>query len=137
MKHNWVPYAAIIAGASLLLMTVLIFTTKDDVSDSVAVPLYLGGLLLALAAAVGTGLRMRRGRRAIVAVGLSMLVVAWAMGIGDLLTPIFEALFGDKEYVGDQGPIGLFGAVLVALGARAKVADREPRHEISREPVRA
>jgi hypothetical protein len=28
--------------------------------------------------------------------------------------------------VGDQGPIGLLGVVLLALGARAKIADREP-----------
>jgi hypothetical protein len=126
MNHSWVPYAAIAAGASLLVMTVLVFATEDKVSDATAAPFYLAGLLLAVAAAIGAGLRSRPGRRLLIAVPLVVLIVAWAMGLGDFTTPVFEALFGDKKYVGDQGPIGLLGVVLLALGARAKIADREP-----------
>jgi hypothetical protein len=126
MKHSWVPYAAIAAGASLLVMTVLVFATEDKVSDSTAVPFYFAGLLLGIAAAIGAGLRSRPGRRLLVAVPLAVLVVAWAMGLGDFTAPLFEAVLGDKEYIGDQGPIGLLGAVLLALGARATLTDHEP-----------
>ena len=126
MKHSWVPYAAIAAGASLLIMTVLVFATEDDISEAVAVPFYFAGILLGVAAAIGLGLRSRPGRRVLVAVPLAVLVVAWAMGLGDFTAPLFEAAFGDKEYIGDQGPIGLLGVVLLALGARGKLAARDP-----------
>ncbi|MDT7572906.1 MAG: hypothetical protein QOE05_3080 [Actinomycetota bacterium] len=126
MKHSWVPYAAIAGGASLLVMTVLVFATEDKVSEATAVPFYFAGLLLAIAAAIGAGLRARPGRRALTAVPLALLVVAWVMILGEIMTPVFEALFGDQDYVGDQGPIGLLGLVLIALGARAKLTEREP-----------
>ena len=126
MKHSWVPYAAIAAGASLLVMTVLVFATEDKVSEATAVPFYFAGLLLGVAAAIGAGLRSRPGRRILVAVPLAVLVIAWAMGLGEFTEPLFEAAFGNREYVGDQGPIGLLGVVLLLLGARAKITDREP-----------
>ena len=127
MKHSWVPYAAIAAGASLLIMTVLVFATEDKVSEAAAVPFYFTGLLLALAAAVGAGLRARPGRRALAGVGLTLLVIAWVMFIGDLLTEsAFEAMFDHKQYAGDQGPLGILGLALLALGARAKIVNREP-----------
>ena len=126
MKHNWVPYAAIASGASLLVMTVMVFATKDEVSEAAAVPFYFAGILLGVAAAIGVGLRSRPGRRALVGVPLAVLVVAWCMGLGDFTAPLFEAAFGDEEYIGDQGPIGLLGVVLIVLGARAKITEREP-----------
>ena len=111
---TWVPYAAVAAGATLLLKAVLVIGTED--ADTPITPLlYLVGLLLALAAAIGFGLSRRR-HRALVAVGASLLIVFWVMGIGDLLTPVFEAI-KDEEYVGDEGPIALLGLVLLALGA--------------------
>lgn len=124
MKHSWVPYSAIAGGASLLVMTVQVFATENRVSDSAAVPFYFAGLLLAVAAAIGAGLRSPRGRRTLVALPLALLVVAWAFGLGDLTSPVFEAVLGDAEHVGDQGPIGLLGVVLLVLGARAKIAER-------------
>lgn len=127
MKHSWVPYAAIASGASLLVMTVLVFATEDKVSEAAAVPFYFAGVLLAVAAAIGAGLRARPGRRALVGIGLTVLVIAWVMVIGDVLTEsAFEAMFDGQEYAGDQGPLGLLGAALVALGARAKIVDRDP-----------
>ena len=113
-RHSWVPYAAIASGAGLLLMSVLVFATEDDI-DTPAVVLYLGSLLLALAAAVGQGIRVGGGKGALVAVGLCLAVVAWVMGVGDLLTPVFEQI-KDEEYVGDQGPIAVLGLALVVLG---------------------
>jgi hypothetical protein len=110
---TWVPYVAVAAGATLLLKAVLVIGTED--ADTPITPLlYLAGLLLALAAAIGFGLSRRR-HRALIAIGSSLLVVLWVMGIGDLLTPVFEAI-KDEEYVGDEGPIALLGLILLALG---------------------
>jgi drug/metabolite transporter (DMT)-like permease len=114
---KWVPYATVAAGASLVLMSAVVFASRSDGPDWAVVP-YLLGLALALAAAIGYGVSRRRGRRTVTAVGLSALVVLWAMGIGDLLTPVFE-VFSKEDYVGDQGPIALMGVVLLVLGARA------------------
>jgi hypothetical protein len=114
---KWVPYVSVAAGASFLLSSVIVFVTDGD-EPAVAVALYFAGIALAVAAGIGFGVGRRRGRRAVVAVASAVLVVAWVMGIGDLLTPFFE-LFSDKEYAGDEGPSVLIGIVLLALGARA------------------
>ncbi|HUR13481.1 MAG TPA: hypothetical protein VM097_03190 [Mycobacteriales bacterium] len=121
---KWVPYLSVTAGASLLISSSITFATEGD-EPAVAVALYLLGVALAVAAAVGFGLTRQSGR-AVVAVIAPLLVVAWVMGIGDLLTPVFE-LFSKKEYVGDEGPILLLGLVLLGLGARAGMSrDAEP-----------
>lgn len=117
-RPSWVPYAAIAAGAGFLLMSALVFATEDEIGSSAAV-IYLASIVLALAAAVGHGIRTGGGRGAMVAVGLCVAVIAWCMGVGDLLTPLFEQI-SKKEYVSDQGPIALLGLVLVAVGARAR-----------------
>jgi drug/metabolite transporter (DMT)-like permease len=126
MKHSWVPYAAVAAGAVLLLKAVLIFGAQGDDFGAVTGVLYLAGLLLALAAAIGFGLQQRRGRRTLVAVAGVVALVAWVIGVGDLTAPAFESVFGDEAYVGDEGPIGLLGVVLLALGARGRLGSREP-----------
>ena len=112
---KWVPYTTVAAGAALVLMSAVVFASQSDGPDWAVIP-YLLGLALAVTAAIGYGVSRRRGRRAVTAVGLAVLVVAWAMGLGDLLTPVFE-VFSKEEYVGDQGPIALMGVVLLALGA--------------------
>jgi len=125
MKHAWVPYVAIAAGTAYVLKVALIWGSGDTANSTVTGILYISGLLLGIAAAVGTGLRQRRGRRALVAVGLAVLLVVWVMGLGDALKPVF-GLFSDKEYVEVEGPLALLGFVLLALGARGKMAEREP-----------
>lgn len=122
---NWVPYVAIAAGGMLLLKAVLIIGSGGNDFGPLTGLLYLAGALLALAAAIGTGMRQRIGRRALVGTALTVLVVLWFLGLGDLLTPVFQ-LFSPEEYVNDEGPIGLIGLVLLALGARAKIGQREP-----------
>jgi hypothetical protein len=124
MKHSWVPYAAIAAGAILLTKAVVVISSKDEVLTDVTGWMYLAGLLLAVPAAVGYALS-RDHHRALVGVGLVLAIVAWVIAIGDLLTPVFE-IFSDSEHLGDEGPIGLLGLVLLALGARAKMTEREP-----------
>lgn len=126
MKHNWVPYAAIAAGTIFFAETVDIFVEGGDKHLGLMVPFWMLAIALSLAAAIGTGLRSRPGRRILVGAGLSVLVVAWIMGLGDLTGPVFESVFGHHEYVNDEGPIGLLGVVLLALGAHAKLNDRDP-----------
>jgi hypothetical protein len=123
-RHVWVPYAAIAAGSILLLESILIISSEDTVNGTAMVTMYFTGLLLALAAAIGTGLRQRKGRRALVAVGCVVALVVWVMS--DLVAPVFEAM-SDAPWVGDEGPIGLLGAVLVALGARTRLAGEDTR----------
>ena len=122
MSHSWVPYVAVAAGAALLVKAVVIIGSGGE-EPGVTGVLYLGGLLLALAAAVGAGLRARRGRRALTGVGLSLLVVAWVVALSDAVAPLFEVI-SDAPHVADEGPVGLLGAVLLAIGAARR--DREP-----------
>ena len=124
--HRWVPYVAVAAGAAYVLKVALIWGSDDTASDAVVGALYISGLLLGIAAGVGAGLRQRRGRRALVGTALPLLLVAWVMGLGDYLQPVF-ARFSDAEHVAVEGPLLLLGLVLLALGARAGLAgDREP-----------
>lgn len=124
--HRWVPYVAVAAGAAYVLKVALIWGSDDTANDAVVGVLYLGGLLLGIAAGIGAGLRQPRGRRAVVAVALPVLLVAWVMGLGDLLKPVFGA-FSDAEHVQVEGPLLVLGLVLLALGARARLSgDREP-----------
>ena len=124
MKHSWVPYAAIAAGAVLVTKAVIVISSDDEVLTATTGWMYLIGLLLAVAAAVGYAVSRER-HRTLVGIGLVLAIVAWVIGVGDLLTPAFE-LFSDSEYLGDEGPIALLGLVLLALGARAKITEREP-----------
>ena len=115
-RHTWVPYVASLAGAALLLKATLIIAgNPSSDADGIFAVLYLSGIALALAAAVGTGLRRRGvGARIGVAIGLSLLVVAWIMGLGDLLKPVI-GVFSGAQRVKDEVPIGIAGVVLLAL----------------------
>jgi hypothetical protein len=120
--HSWVSYVAVAAGAALLVKAVVIIGSGGE-EPGITGLLYLGGLLLALAAAVGAGLRARRGRRALTGVGLGVALVAFVMVLSDALAPLFEVV-SDAPWVADEGPVGLLGAVLLALGALGRT--REP-----------
>lgn len=119
VHHSWVPYVAITAGAALLLKVVLIIASEDTVADGITGPLYLGSMLLGLAAALGAGLRRPR-RRALAAVGFCVAFVLYVIAFSDAMKPLFES-FSDKAYVIDEGPLGLLGLALLALGARARL----------------
>jgi uncharacterized protein (TIGR03382 family) len=124
MKHSWVPYAAITAGAALLAEAVITISSDDEVLSGATTVMFDVGVLLAVAAAVGYALGRER-RRALVGIGLVLAILAWVTVVGDLLTPLFE-VFSDSDYLGDEGPMAILGVVLLALGARAKIVDREP-----------
>lgn len=120
-RHAWVPYVAVISGSILLLKAALIIGSNNQLGDGpLTPPLYLAGVLLGLAAAVGAGLRARRGRRALVAVGLSAAFVLFI--IAGISGPLFGAM-SDAEWVEDEGPIGLLGLIVLLLGARARATD--------------
>lgn len=115
-RHTWVPYIAGLAGAALLIKATLIIAgNPSSDADGIFAVLYLSGIALAVAAAIGTGLRRRGvGARIGVAIGLSVLVIAWIMGLGDLLKPVI-GVFSDAQRVKDEVPIGIAGVVLLTL----------------------
>jgi hypothetical protein len=122
-RHTWVPYAAAIAGALLLLKGVLIVASNDQVGDTPMVVMYFGGLLVGLVAAVGLGLRQASvTARLAVGVGASVLLVMWIIGLGSVLNPIVEA-FSDAKYARDEIPVAVAGAVLLAVAGRAFLND--------------
>lgn len=118
-RHSWVPYVAVAAGTAYLLKAVLIIATENTISEGAMAILYLGALVLAVAAAIGAGLRQRRGRRTLVAVAGVLGLLAFVMMGSDLVAPAFEAM-SDAPWVGDEGPVGLLGAVLIGLGVRGR-----------------
>jgi hypothetical protein len=120
-RHAWVPYAAIAAGAMLLIKAALIIGSEDRIADAPMVALYFTGIAVGVAAAIGAGLRCRRGRRVVVAVGLSIALILFIMS--GLSGSLFGAM-SDAPWVEDEGPIGLLGLILISLGAaRATTRD--------------
>lgn len=117
--HTWVPYVAIISGALLLVKSTLIIGSEDSLPGGPEVAMYLTGLLLGIGAAVGVGLRQRRGRRAPVAIALCIALVAYIVAFSDVVGMAFEAM-SDAPWVADEGPVGVLGAVLLLLGARGR-----------------
>lgn len=118
-RTSWVPYAAVVAGALLLIESVLVIVSEDSLPDGPMIALLDAGLLLALAAAIGFGVQQPRGRRAVVAVGLVVALVLYVIALSDVVGLAFEA-FSDAPWVADEGPLGVLGAVLLLLGARGR-----------------
>jgi hypothetical protein len=124
-SHTWVPYAAAAAGALLLIEGVLVVASSDRISNSPMVVMYFGGIIAALTAAVGLGLRRRSvWARVGVAFGASLLLVAWFIGLGAILNPVIE-VFSDAKYVRDEVPIAFAGVVLLAIAGRAFLNDTD------------
>lgn len=122
MTHTWVPYVAAAAGAVLSLKAVLVVATDDGVPAAIGV-LYLLGLLLGLAAAVGAGVRQSGwARSAAVGAGGAVLLLMWVMGLGEVVEPVVGAVT-DDEHAPVEAPILLAGLVLLALAWRARAHD--------------
>lgn len=125
VRHSWVPWVAALAGAAYVLKVSLILATDDRISGAPMAVLYLGGLALGLAAAVGAGLRQRGALRGIgVGFGSAVLLVAWIMGLGEVLEPAL-ATVSDAKHVQEEVPILVAGLVLLGLAWRARSRDLE------------
>lgn len=122
-QHTWVPWVAALAGAALTLKIVLIATSGDELSDTPFAVLYLGGLVLGLAASVGVGLRQRGALRSIgLGGGSAVLLLSWIMGLGEVLEPLV-GLVTSSTTAAEEAPILLAGLVLLGLAWRARARD--------------
>lgn len=127
-RHTWVPAVAALAGLAYVLKVTLILVTDDGAPDTATAVLYIGGLVLGLAAAVGAGLRQRGAlRRAAVGLGSAVLLVAWIMGLGEVLEPLL-ARVSDAVHVQEEVPILVAGLVLLALAGIARERDLRAAH---------
>lgn len=121
-RRTWVPYVAAAAGTVLVLKAALVIATDDGAPSAMAV-LYLVGLLLGLAAAVGAGLRQRGWARSlVVGLGCAALLVLWIMGLGDMITPVV-ALVTDSQHAQNEMPILLAGLALLGVAWWALARD--------------
>ena len=113
-RHRWVPAVGALAGLALTVKAGLIIGTGDAIAEQPMAILYLSGIAVGVASAIGFGLRRSRlALRLAVAVGAPLLLVAWIMGLGEVVEPLFH-LVSDAQYVRDEGPIGLLGVTLLA-----------------------
>jgi len=113
-RHRWVPAVGALAGLALTVKAGLIIGTGDAIAEQPMAILYLTGLGVGAAAAIGLGLRRNKlALRIATAVLAPLLLIAWIMGLGEVVEPLFQ-LFSDAQYVRDEGPIGLLGVVLLA-----------------------
>lgn len=124
-RHTWVPAVAGLAGLAYVLKVSLILVSDNTIADPPLVVLYLGGLVLGLIAAVGAGMRQSGALRGVaVGVGSAALLVAWIMGLGEVLEPPLARL-SDAVHVQEEVPIMVAGLVLLALAWRARSCDLE------------
>ena len=131
-RHTWMPYVAAVAGVALLTKGLIAAAQGDESPDLATAVLYLGGIALGIAAAVGTGLRQPSPlRKVAVGTGLSLLLVAWMIGLGELVEPVIT-LFTDVESRRQELPIAFAGLVVLGLAWRARSNDLA-----AEEPVRA
>ena len=113
-RHTWVPAVAALSGAAFVLDTALVVGFHDRIPDGPMFAMYDVAILLGAIAGVGLGLRRDHlGARIAVAVVAPLLVVAWILGLGEVLEPAV-GLFSDRDYVQDEIPVGVLGLVLLA-----------------------
>jgi len=122
-RHTWVPWVAALSGAAYTLKVTLILATDNTMPEAPLGVLYLSALALGLVAAVGAGLRQRAAvRRVAVGFGSALLLVAWIMGLGEVLEPLL-AQVSDARHVQEEVPILLAGLMLLGLAWRARADD--------------
>jgi hypothetical protein len=123
-RHGWFAFAALGAGGIYLTKALLVISTRDGL-PTVAGGLYLAGLLLGLATAIGAGLRQRsRPTRLAVGAGAVFLLIMWIVSLSDVLGTAVASLT-DSQVIQDELPIAIAGVALIAVGARALRRDRE------------
>lgn len=129
-RHTWVPYVAALAGATLLVKGTLAAVQDDGTNDTAMAVMYLGGIALGLAAAVGAGLRRGGWSGAALGGGLAVLLVGWIMGLGESLEAVVGALSDDRA-VQEETPIAVAGLVVLVLAWRAWTRDSSEDEPVS------
>jgi hypothetical protein len=113
-RHSWVPAVGALSGATFVLVCALVLGFHNDFPDGPLVVMYDLAILTGVAAGIGLGLRRTAlWARIVVAVAAPLLVLAWIVGLGEIVEPLV-AVFSDQQYVQDEVPPGLLGVVLLA-----------------------
>ena len=113
-RHPWVPIVGALGGAAFVLDCAFVLAFDNTFPDAPLIVMYDVAILLGVISGVGLGLRRTAlWARIAVAVGAPLLVLAWIVGLGEVVEPLV-AMFSDKQYVQDEVPPGLLGVVLLA-----------------------
>ena len=116
-------WAALVAGAALMIKVAHIFVVDGDESTIQAV-LYIGGILLAIVAAAGVGARYGSSRAKKVALGFAAFVgfIFFLMMLSDGVGAAISAVADVPEYVSDETPIALAGLAWVLVGYKLRAS---------------
>ena len=113
-RHTWVPAVAALSGTAFVLDSALVVGFHDPFPDGPMFAMYDVAILLGVVAGIGLGLRRGpRWARITVAVAAPLLVLAWILGLGEILEPAISR-FSDRPEVQDELPVGVLGLVLLA-----------------------
>ena len=113
-RHTWVPLVGALAGAAFAAKYALMMSAGSAASDNVYAVLWFAGTGLGAVAGVGLGLRRRVAwQRVVVGIAAPALVLAWIMGLGEILEPVAAGI-GHNADEATEFPLGLLGVVLVA-----------------------
>lgn len=140
-RHTWVPVVGALAGAAFAGKYALMMSAGSAASDNAYAVLWFAGTALGAVAGVGLGLRRPDlWQRIAVGVAAPVLVLAWIMGIGEVLEPVAAGM-GHTADQATEFPLGVLGVVLLGaafLGYRhdqaLRVTGRERRPSAVTQP---
>lgn len=114
IRHPWVPAVGAVAGTALAVKAAVIIGSGNAVPEQPMAVLYLFGIAVGVIAGIGLGLRRRSvWQRLLVGVAAPLFVVAWIIGLGELVEPLVGTV-SDEQYVRDETPVGLLGLGMLA-----------------------
>ena len=111
--------AGLIAGAALLIKVAHIFVL-DGAEQPIQGVLYLGGIVLTIAAAAGVGARYgsRALTKTLLGFGAFFAGVFFLMMLSDGVKAAIQAVADVPEYVATEIPVALMGLVWLVVGYR-------------------
>ena len=110
-------WAALIAGAALVVKVAHIFAA-DGAESTIQSVLYLGGAVLAILGAAGVGAHYgsTRPRKVALGIGAFFLFAFFLTMLSDGVGSVIETVVDDPAYVADEIPIALAGLGWLAVG---------------------
>jgi hypothetical protein len=125
------PVIAIVAGSLLLIKVGLIIATGNTLPGALEGGLYLGGVLLPLAAAPGLAAAILPGASRLARIGLTIAIgvahLFFIMALSDGIGALVENVT-DTKYLVDEVPVAVAGLAWVLIGtAFLERARRHPR----------